>query len=1008
MKRFLLFLALMLSCVVQAFAYDDYDFSKDGLYYYITDPDAKTVAVVQAFEGNVYSGAISIPVKARFMGYDYAVTEIGAGAFSGCTSVSSVVIPNTVTKVGDNAFQNCSAMTTVTIGSGVTSLNENVFSGCSAVSNLIYAEGCTTTVRTYLKSITSVTIPSSVTSIGSDAFYGCSGLTSVTIPEGVKSIGNYAFEFCYGLTSVTIPNSVTSIGNYAFYYCNKLTSVTIPNSVESIGNYAFDLCSGLTSVTIPNSVTSIGNSVFGSCRGLTSITVASGNTKYDSRDNCNGIIETATNTLIAGCKNTTIPGSVTSIGNYAFYFCSGLTTVTIPSSVTSIGNDAFHGCSGLTSITIPNSVKSIGESVLGSCDKLTSIIVEDGNTKYDSRENCNAIIETASNTLIAGCKNTAIPNSVTCIGNDAFERCTGLTSVTIPEGVTSIGNDAFYWCDGLTSITIPNSVTSIGNYAFSSCNKLTSVTNLSPTPQTISSNVFSKYGTLYVPKASRSLYEAADNWKNFTIENYKVTISVQSNDETKGSVSGGGTVDYGTDVTLTATPAEDCEFVRWSDGSTENPYTFTATADVTLTATFMAPANISTKYYTAPQLRAEANNGTALIGILGVTTSGDKYINGAYATRTASTERTLATVTAPQSNEILEVIPTEGGYYLRRHDATGDAGYLACEASGNFTVGNQASATVWAILGPDEEGYGTIANYEALYADIAAEPNEHMIRFIAHNQYLNGQGGIHGSPNPNAKGGLRPGTGAWSFNYAYNANYSELAFADGTDYTATDAQTVGQLTYTRNFKNTNWQALYVPFSLDYEEWCDDFDIARVYNFIDYDDNDDGVFDRTYLVVQKKTSGSTEPNYPYLIRAKETGNKTLTLTDKTLVPAESNSIDCSSVDYIYTFTGSYTPVTDMYANGYYALSGGALNKANSASVVLGAQRWYMELTARGGCYTTRAQSIKIVVDGEDETEGIIAPSSSSKGENPVAYDLMGRGVKGAVKGISIVNGKKIIN
>ena len=987
------------------------------------------------------------------MGYDYAVTEIGAGAFSECTGLSSVVIPNTVTKVGDNAFQNCSAMTTVTIGSGVTSLNENVFSGCSAVSNLIYAEGCTTTVRTYLENITSVTIPSTVTTIGDRAFYACRKLTSVTIPEGVKSIGNYAFGFCSGLTSVTIPNSVESIGNYAFddcrgltsvtipegvtsigdrafYYCSGLTAVTIPNSVESIGSYAFDDCSGLTSVTIPNSVTSIGYSVFGNCTGLTSITVASGNTKYDSRDNCNGIIETATNTLIAGCKNTTIPGSVTSIGKQAFYYCSGLTTVTIPSSVTSIGVKAFYACS-LTSITIPSSVTSLGEQVLCSCDKLTSIIVEDGNTKYDSRENCNAIIETASNTLIAGCKNTAIPSSVTSIGSYAFYWCSGLTSVTIPSSVTSIGNYALYHCKGLTSVTIPNSVTSIGsgafwgcsgltsvtigssvtsigNYAFSSCDKLTSVTNLSSSPQTISSNVFSKYGTLYVPKASRSLYEAADNWKNFTIEDYKVTISVQSNDETKGSVSGGGTVDYGTDVTLTATPAEDCEFVRWSDGSTENPYTFTATADVTLTATFMAPANISTKYYTAPQLRAEADNGTALIGILGVTTSGDKYINGAYATRTASTERTLATVTAPQSNEILEVIPTEGGYYLRRHDATGDAGYLACEASGNFTVGNQASATVWAILGPDEEGYGTIANYEALYADIAAEPNEHMIRFIAHNQYLNGQGGIHGSPNPNAKGGLRPGTGAWSFNYAYNANYSELTFADGTDYTATDAQTVGQLTYTRNFKNTNWQALYIPFSLDYEEWCDDFDIARVYNFIDYDDNDDGVFDRTYLVVQKKTSGSTEPNYPYLIRAKETGNKTLTLTDKTLEPAESNSIDCSSVDYIYTFTGSYTPVTDMYANGYYALSGGALNKANSASVVLGAQRWYMELTARGGCYTTRAQSIKIVVDGEDETEGIEAPSSSFKGESPVAYDLMGRGVKGAVKGISIVNGKKIIN
>ncbi|MCQ2292723.1 MAG: leucine-rich repeat domain-containing protein [Bacteroidaceae bacterium] len=240
-------------------------------------------------------------------------------------------------------------------------------------------------------------------------------------------------------------------------------------------------------------------------------------------------------------------------------------------------------------------------------------------------------------------------------------------------------------------------------------------------------------------------------------------------------------------------------------------------------------------------------------------------------------------------------------------------------------------------------------------------------------------------------------------------NTPKISYLDGTKYTADTAETCDTLAYTRNFKNTNWQALYVPFSMDYEEWCEDYDIARVYNFIDYDDNDDGEFDRTYLVVKKLTSGSTRPNYPYLIRAKATGTQTLVLTDKTLEAAQSNSMDCSSADYTYTFTGSYTPVTNMYANGYYALSGGSLQRANSASVVLGAQRWYMSLTARSGGYAaTKAQNIKIVVDGEDETEAIEAPSSSPKGESPVAYDLMGRGVKGAVKGISIVNGKKIIN
>ena len=158
------------------------------------------------------------------------------------------------------------------------------------------------------------------------------------------------------VTYNSVTYSVTSIGISAFDGCSALTSITIPNSVTSIGDYAFKGCSGLTSVTIPNSVTSIGNYAFSGCSGLTSISVESGNTHYDSRNSCNAIIETSSNTLIAGCKNTVIPNSVTSIGDYAFSGCSDLTSVTIPNSVTSIGNYAFNGCSGLTSITIPNSV----------------------------------------------------------------------------------------------------------------------------------------------------------------------------------------------------------------------------------------------------------------------------------------------------------------------------------------------------------------------------------------------------------------------------------------------------------------------------------------------------------------------------------------------------------------------------------------------------------------------------------------------------------------------------
>jgi hypothetical protein len=302
------------------------------------------------------------------------------------------------------------------------------------------------------ESINYAGITYSVSSIGYNAFSGCSGISSITIPSSVKSIGTSAFSGCSGLTSITIPSSVASIGYNAFQDCSGLKSIEIPNSVSIIGKYAFSGCSGFTSITIPSSVTTIGYYAFSYCSGLNVISVSPDNPKYDSRNNCNAIIETTSNTMIAACKNSVIPSSVPSIGIGAYSGCSGLTSVTIPSSVTSIDVSAFYDCSGLNVIS-----------------------VSPDNPKYDSRNDCNAIIETVSNTLIIGCKNSAIPSSVPSIGNGAFSGCSALTSITIPGTVTSIGNEAFSDCIGLTSIDIQKGVTSIGSKAFYGCSGLISV-----------------------------------------------------------------------------------------------------------------------------------------------------------------------------------------------------------------------------------------------------------------------------------------------------------------------------------------------------------------------------------------------------------------------------------------------------------------------------------------------------------------------------------------------------
>ena len=290
--------------------------------------------------------------------------------------------------------------------------------------------------------------------------------------------------------------------------------------VTSIEDIAFYGCHDLTSIVVPNSVTEIGQEAFGNCPGLTSIVVESGNPRFDSRNNCNAIIEITDNELIAGCKNTIIPNSVTKIGNFAFGACVSLTSIVIPNSVTEIGHYAFYSCDSLTSIDIPNSVIEIGYGVFESCLGLTSIVVGSGNPRYDSRNNCNAIIETAYNTLLYGCKNTTIPYSVTTIDDYAFYGCDSLTSIVIPNSVTEIGYGAFYDCIDLTSIVIPNSVTSIGDVAFCNCWRLTDVycyiadlSNVSSGNRAFYSNSYGYSGrTLHVLQGTADAYRADENW----------------------------------------------------------------------------------------------------------------------------------------------------------------------------------------------------------------------------------------------------------------------------------------------------------------------------------------------------------------------------------------------------------------------------------------------------------------------------------------------------------------
>ena len=277
---------------------------------------------------------------------------------------------------------------------------------------------------------------------------------------------------------------LTSIGDHAFENCSSLVGVTIPSSTKTIGDCSFRYCSSLTSIHIPSSVVDIDSQAFNYCPSLETITVALENSVFDSRNNCNAIIETSYNSLRVGCKNTVIPLSVLNIMTYAFTGCSNLVNISIPNSINDIGGSAFMDCSGLLSITIPSGVTDIGMLAFANCTSL---------------------------------RNIDLPNTITGLEVGAFEHCTSLESLTIPNGLTYLAGLSFDGCTSLSTVVIPNSVTEIGQRAFWGCNNLTSVTVNWELPLEIWDGVFSNRtnATLYVPAGTKAAYQAADYWKEF-------------------------------------------------------------------------------------------------------------------------------------------------------------------------------------------------------------------------------------------------------------------------------------------------------------------------------------------------------------------------------------------------------------------------------------------------------------------------------------------------------------
>ena len=928
--------------------------------------------------------------------------------------------------------------------------------GQIVVPNAENAFGVSITGNTYTGGKGCITFSGDMTHIGEGAFKGCKTLTTFTVPEGLATVGTSAFQDCCRLKQITFPSSVTSIGTSAFSGCDDLVLVKLLGSSVP-----------WTRQTFVNSGANVGGKTFLVPEEAVADYVNSGWSPTYSSTLAGDALESLKTTAQAAMENATNAESALTDGDKASIatYKSNVGSATNIEDLLNERAKAFYVISLRKAKT--TALNAISEAEANVTEPLTDAEKASVNLCKENIENgtdiaavrqettkakmillkTRVIIYTSSDGQVIPVNSSAF-GELTIVSNE-YDKEMGKGCITFSGDVTSIGLRAFFWCENLTSVTIPDLVTSIGDDAFCNCVNLTSVT----IPDLVKSIGFMAFRncinlkSLSVPNVTSIGDEAFYGC-------YFSSLVTNENLNAKENNYWGATMCNGDGVAINDNIVVDCApwatSVTIPDGITGiGDYAFYGCSGIK--GNLVIPSSLASigdcAFYGCSGL-------TSVSLPRGVTSIGEEAFYECTGIKGAlvipSTVTSIGGSAFDGCNNLTS-LTVKGG-------SIGLWAFSGCY--GLTSVSLQEGVT--------SIGYGAFQSCSGIKGDLVIPSTVTSVGTEA----FSGCSGIEGTlviPSSVTSIGWRafegcnkltsihslallpPSLGKYTFEsvpkdipvYVFDVNAyataevwneftnfqlikyfklggttylldddgkfvdGELTFTDKDEYLSYRDFTVEELTYTRTFDNTNWQALYVPFSIDYEEWSEKFDIAKIHNFIEYDDDDNGEFDRTYLVVLKLTSGRTKPNYPYLIRAKETGTHSLVLQDKTLGAAKTTRIDCRSVENEYTFTGTYAKIADMYASGYYALAGGALNKAKSADVTLNPQRWYMEVTSRTGGSSTKAHSIRILVDGE---EGIMAPSTSPKGESPVVYDLQGRAVGTTTKyqrGINIVNGKKII-
>lgn len=708
-------------------------------------------------------------------------------------------------------------------------------------------------------------------------------------------------------------------------------------------------------ITFDGDVFSIGSRAFFWCSGLMSITIPESVTCIGSEafSGCSGL------------TSITIPESVTSIERMAFYECVNLKSIHIPDGVDSIGMYAFEGCKNVESIHIGKNVKKIGEDAFSSCSAVTEISVDEENTHYDSRDNCNALIETSTNKLIQGSYNCIIPEGIRIIGEFAFLRMAGLSEVSFPTSLEKIETNAFASCSGIESIFIPSNVTSIDGNAFNGCSGLSAIEVSSSNP------VYYSQDQCIIEKSSKKLIRGCtastiptdiQSIGDYAFCGYGLSPNPGYNGNSPASVSIPSGVTYigylafGLSNLISIEIPDNVILDGWSFWNNEKLKDVIIHKNVELRGACFQRSkgieNVTCESNLSNQCFAECSNLQNVKLLNGV-----KRIGGLAFYKCGITNIEIpSTVDSIHYNAFVDGLNNSVNFYVSWiNPLKVDSRLFSADELENATLHVPYGTKFLYEQADGWKNFGTIVENEPDFIEIA----------------------------------------------------------DGTAYTRTEELT-SKIKYTRSFLSTTWQSLYVPFSIPVEKLKEyGLTVAELNDTHQWDNNGDGIADSTRIEFFTLTSGETQANYPYLIKADLAFDLTLELENVELKAAEENSYDCSSMKQMFTFVGTYSGVsgTDMYNSNYYAMAGGGLKRSNSASAGLKPQRWYLKIENRNGSPVQYfAPSIRFSIDGIDEdpeTTGLGSIICGNGDGQIYSLDGLRQDPSRLTKGVYVQNGKKVI-